>query len=617
MPVLSKRILDDIRSRCEISDVIGGVVRLQKAGANFKGLCPFHQEKTPSFHINTARQMYHCFGCGAGGDVFAFVMKREGLDFMGAVRLLAGRAGVKLEFEEGAGGPERAERERLYAIHDALAKEFHRVLLSDPRAESARRYLAGRDLGETVIADFQLGFAPDGWDFVMDWAKRQKVPEDALLGAGLVARAEKPGEARYYDRFRNRIMFPIWDEQGRVVAFSGRILTADPKAAKYVNSPETPIFRKSNLLFALNKARPAIVESRTALVCEGQIDVIRCHAAGFPNAVASQGTAFTENHARIIRRYADRVVLVFDPDTAGQNAAVKTGTLFTEAGLDVRVARLPAGKDPDLFIRERGRAGFETVLSEALHVLDFLVELLSGREDMRSPSGLRRVEHAAFDLVMRSPEQVERQALVQRLAGRLGVNPLAVRADYEAYEARARARAARAGGPEPEAAEPTEAASAPPPPEELMLLEHLAADTELVPLAEAYAPPLLFTHASCRRLLLAMIEARKAGDDWMETLTAVVERDVPLLTFASAVQMAPSKAGRHEFSREDAVKDLIRRLWTRYLKAQKAELQRRAAAGGEVDSRFYQLTGDLKALHDWEGGLAIIEAHLAEMDASA
>ncbi len=613
MPVLSKRILDDIRSRCEISEVIGGVVRLQKAGANFKGLCPFHQEKTPSFTINTARQIYHCFGCGAGGDVFAFVMKREGLDFMGAVRQLAARAGVKLEFEEGAGGPERAERERLYAVHAALAKEFHQVLLSDPRAESARRYLAGRDLDARVIEDFQIGFAPDGWDFVTAWAKRKKVPEETLLVAGLVARAEKPGETRCYDRFRNRIMFPIWDEQGRVVAFSGRILAADAKAAKYVNSPETPIFRKSNLLFALNKARPAIVESRTALVCEGQIDVIRCHAAGFTNAVASQGTAFTDRHARIIRRFADRVALVFDPDEAGQNAALKTALLFTEAGLDVRVARLPAGKDPDLFIREQGRAGFEKILAEARQALDFLVEILSGREDMRSPSGLRRVEQAAFDLVMRIPEQVERQAMVQRLAGRLGVNPLAVRADYEAYEARARARATRPGNPEPEAAEPAEADTAPPSPEELMLLEHLAADAELVPLAEAYAPPSLMTHPLCRRLLTAMIGGRQSGTDWMESLTAA-ERDDRLLAFASAVQMAPSKAGRHEYSREDAVKDLILRLWTRCLKAQKKAMQQRAASGGEVDPRFYQLTGDIKALHNWEGGLAIIEAHLVAMD---
>jgi DNA primase len=374
MPVLSKRILDDIRSRCDIVEVIGGAIRLHKAGGTFKGLCPFHQEKTPSFNVNPAKQIYHCFGCGAGGDVFAFVMKREGLDFMGAVRQLAQRANVKLEFEEGAGGPERAAREALYTIHAELAKEYHRVLLQDPRADAARRYLAGRDLGAEVIEKFQIGYAPESWDFAVEWARAKKFQVDQLLASGLVAQSERPdSRSRFYDRFRNRVMFPICDEQGRVVAFSGRILVADPKAAKYVNSPETPIFRKSNILFALNKARPAIVESRTAVVCEGQIDVIRCHAAGFTNAVASQGTAFTDHHARIIRRFADRVVLVFDPDTAGQNAALKTGLLFTEAGLDVRVARLPAGKDPDLFIRENGREGFEKVLTEARHALDFLV----------------------------------------------------------------------------------------------------------------------------------------------------------------------------------------------------------------------------------------------------
>ncbi len=612
MPVLSKRILDDIRSRCDIVDVIGGVVRLHKAGATFKGLCPFHQEKTPSFNVNPGKQIFHCFGCGVGGDVFAFVMKREGLDFMGSVRVLAQKAGVTLEFEAGAGGPERAERERLYAIHAELAKEYHRLLLSDSRADPARRYLAGRDLGAEVIESFQIGYAPESWDFVVAWAREKNFPAEQLLAAGLVAQSEKPeSKGRLYDRFRNRIMFPICDEQGRVVAFSGRILIADPKAAKYVNSPETPIFRKSNLLFALNKARPAIVESRTAVVCEGQIDVIRCHAAGFSNAVASQGTAFTDHHARIIRRFADRVVLVFDPDTAGQNAALKTSLLFTEAGLDVQVARLPDGKDPDLFIRENGRAGFEKVLAGARHALDFLVEIHSVREDVKTSSGLRRVEQAGFEMVLRMPGMVERQSLLQRLAQRLGVSPQAVRADFDAYESRERARILRPA--EPEAGPDPPAAVPPPPPEEAMLLEHLAADPELMPLADAYAPPVLFLHPLCRHVLASMMTSRRAGEDWMASLTARAGRGDGLMELATAIQMAPSKAGKHEFSREDAVKALILRLWTRYLKARKSDLQRQAAVGAEVDPRFYQLTGDIKALHNWDEGLAIIEAHLDEL----
>jgi len=614
MPVLSKRILEEIRSRCDIVDVIGSTVRLQKAGANFKGLCPFHQEKTPSFHVNPARQIFHCFGCGAGGDLFAFIMKREGLDFMGAVRQLAARSGVALEFESDGDGVAREARESLYTLHAELAKEYHRLLLRDPRAEAARRYLAERELGESVVESFQIGFAPEGWDFVGRWAQAHGVAEARLIEAGFRVRSEAPGESRCYDRFRNRIMFPIWDEQGRVVAFSGRLLVADAKAAKYVNSPETPIFRKSRLLFAMDKARAAIVESRLALVCEGQIDVIRCHAAGFTNAVASQGTAFTENHARLIRRFADRVTLVFDPDAAGQNASLKTGLLFAEAGLDVRVARLPPGQDPDQFIRQRGRAGFEQVLADARPMLDFLVDLVGSREDMGTSSGLSRVQQAAFDLIIRQPEQVGRQALVHRLAERLGAHPLAVRADYEAYEARARSRAFRS--PEPAAAEAGPPKAEPPPPEELLLLEHLAADGELTAFAAPYLPPALFTHAGCRRLAAVLLAAGKAGGDWMERVAADPERDPELVALASAVQMAPSKAGRNEYTREDAVKGLILRLWVRYLKAQKADWQRHAAAGGEYGPRLYQLTGDIKALRDWAGGRAIIESYLAEMGAA-
>jgi DNA primase len=613
MPVLSKRILDEIRSRNDIVDVVGAAVRLTKAGSAFKGLCPFHQEKTPSFQVNPARQIFHCFGCGAGGDVFAFLMKREGLDFMGAVRQLALKANIALEFDNGSGGgAERAERDKLYAIHAELAKEYHRVLRDDSRADAARRYLASRQLGESVVEGFQIGYAPDGWDFVIPWARKNGFPEELLLQAGLVAQAEpKPNmPPRRYDRFRDRVMFPICDEQGRVVAFSGRILKADPKAAKYVNSPETPIFRKSSILFALNKARAPIVEARTALVCEGQIDVIRCHSAGFTNAVASQGTAFTENHARIIRRFADRVVLVFDPDTAGQNAGLKTGLLFTEAGLDVRVARLPEGKDPDLLIKEQGREGFEKILSEARQVLDFYVEVYSAREDVRSPSGLRRVEQSVFELIKRMPDLAERESLLQRLAQRLAVNPQAVQRDFDAFDARERTRSSR-----PEESPPAEAEEPikPPPPEEVLLLEHLAADPELFPLAEAYAPPVLFHHDWSRQTLALMAEARKNDEKWYEVLTARAGRHEGFLTWAAALQMAPDKAGKQEFSREDAVKALILRLWVRHLKAAKAELQRQASSGGDVDPRFYQLTGDIKALGKWDEGLAIIEAHLEEL----
>ena len=338
--------LEEIRLRTDLVDVISSYgVQVKRAGAGYMACCPFHHEKTPSFSIQPEKGFYHCFGCGESGDVFKFVQKQEGLGFMEAVKKLAQQCGVEIKEKD---DPEAGKRARLYSLHAELAAFFRRCLLQAKEAEAAREYLKSRDLAGDIGEKFCIGYAPKGDVPLQRWAEKYKFKLEELADAGVLL-PPREGFSRWYNRFGGRLMFTIRDRAGRPVAFSGRILTNDKKAAKYVNSPETPIFKKSNILFALDQAAANITKAarREAIVCEGQIDVIRCHACGFNTAVASQGTSFTVEHVQLLKRCADSAVLVFDGDGAGQKAAVRTGGEFLAAEIPVRVATLPQGEDPD------------------------------------------------------------------------------------------------------------------------------------------------------------------------------------------------------------------------------------------------------------------------------
>ena len=321
--LFSSGTLEQIRAASDIVDVIGSYLALKRAGANFVALCPFHKEKTPSFNVNPHRQIFHCFGCHKGGDVFAFVKEYENIDFPEAVRRLADRAKIPLEYEKNAGEQQsRHLKERLLQVHEQIAQRWQSALANEASGQIARDYLARRGVPEEAVKLFRLGYAPELWDDTVNWAK-SKGHELALVEqAGLILR-KQDGDS-YYDRFRGRLMFPICDEQGRVIGFSGRILTGDEKTAKYVNSPETPIFIKSKVFFGLDKTKRAVLEAGHVIVCEGQLDLIACFMAGVQNVVAPQGTAFTADHARILKRYVEEVVLCFDSDEAGQNAAIRS-----------------------------------------------------------------------------------------------------------------------------------------------------------------------------------------------------------------------------------------------------------------------------------------------------
>ncbi|MFA6714295.1 MAG: DNA primase, partial [Victivallaceae bacterium] len=345
-------IVEEIRSRCNIVDVIRSYIPLKKAGGGtWKALCPFHNEKTPSFTVSEARGRYHCFGCGAGGDVFRFVMDWEKVDFPNAIHILASKCGVIIP-EKTYSSPEdrqqakqrAGKRERLYQINKEFA-EWYALLLKNNPEWPVSQYLAQRGIPPETAQKFQLGAAPDAWDASLTHGKELDFSEEELLESGIVLVNEE--NKRVYDRFRNRLVFPIWNEQGRVVGFSARTIEKEVPGAKYVNSPETPVFKKSGILYALPLARKAIQEHNMAILCEGQLDTIAMHRAGFECAVAPQGTAFTDEQARILKRYTDRIYLAFDSDAAGQKASARALELLLPLDFEIKVMRFPPGSDPD------------------------------------------------------------------------------------------------------------------------------------------------------------------------------------------------------------------------------------------------------------------------------
>ena len=418
-----------IRAANDIVDVIGSYLPLKRAGANFVALCPFHKEKTPSFNVNPHRQIFHCFGCHKGGDVFTFVKEYESLDFPEAVRRLAERAKIPLEYETTpAGQQSRHLKEKLLQIHEQITQRWQNALASEAGGEPARQYLAKRGVPADAIKLFRLGYAHDLWDDTVNWAKSKNYDWADVERAGLILRKE--GSENYYDRFRGRLIFPICDEQGRVIGFSGRILSGDEKVAKYVNSPETPIFTKSKVFFGLDKSKRALLDSGYALVCEGQLDLIACFMAGVQNVVAPQGTAFTADHARILKRYVEEVVLCFDSDEAGQNATVRALDSLLASGLAIRVATIPPPDDPDSFIKTAGVEAFQKLVERAEGFFDYFLNRLCARNESHTDKGRLVVLRSMAKAVNKTGNGVLIDTYAQKTALRLGVHPDAVRLEF-------------------------------------------------------------------------------------------------------------------------------------------------------------------------------------------
>lgn len=634
--IVPKQTLEEIRFRNEISELIGSYITIKRAGTNFKALCPFHKEKTPSFSINTQRQSFKCFGCGEGGDAFGFIMRHEGVEFMDAVRMLAERAGIPIELEEGTSdGP---NKRTLLKIHEELSRFYQRCLNDIPAAQHARDYVRSRDLGGAVAEEFLIGYAPDSWDAVLRWGAKHKYSVEDLEACGLVVASDRPdARNKHYDRFRDRLMFPIHDGQGRVIGFSGRTLTDEARGAKYVNSPETPLFRKSRVLYGLNRARRPIVEAREAILCEGQIDVIKCHMAGFDTAVAAQGTAFTEDHARALRHYADSVKLLFDADSAGQDAAMKTAGLLIAFEFEVSVVRMPPGHDPDSLIGEKGAAALRAVLDCAGSSVAFQIEVLSERERERNAGGggRLRVASAVLQTIARASKEVQKEQLLQEAAERLNVSVAALRADMKSVKpvplrapqaeqaphgrpaAQGDARPVRPGSGQRAAPQPPPGPNAAAPRTEVALCEFLAQlDNDAAVLAEVkrYLPFDVLNSVDCRRLATACVRSAESGEPVMGVLAEIGEISESLQRLSTSVLDAPMKVKGEAFSRTDVIRDIILDLWRRKLKRDRAALH--AIPDAEISktdaTRREQLTQDLIALRNWDEAIEAIELILEE-----
>lgn len=407
----SDEIVEEVRSRNDIVDVISGYVKLQKKGSSYFGLCPFHNEKSPSFSVSRDKQMYYCFGCGAGGNVFTFIMEYENFTFVEALKMLAERAGVNLpEIEYSKEAKEKADlRTQLLEINKLAAKYYYAQLKTE-QGSQAYRYLKGRKLSDEIITGFGLGYSNKYSDDLYRYLKMKGYSDSIIQQAGLISIDERQGA---YDKFWNRVMFPIMDVNNKVIGFGGRVM-GDAKP-KYLNSPETPIFDKSRNLYGLNRARTS--RKPYFLICEGYMDVISLHQAGFTNAVASLGTALTPGHAQLIKRYVNEVYLTYDSDEAGTKAALRAAPILKDAGITAKVIRMEPYKDPDEFIKNLGAEAFEERIQKARNGFLFSLEMLEKSYDMTSPEGKTEFMREAARRLGEFEEEIERNNYIEAVAG--------------------------------------------------------------------------------------------------------------------------------------------------------------------------------------------------------
>ncbi len=421
--LLDRQTVDDLRAQADIVRVVSGYVTLRKRGANYLACCPFHSEKTPSFNVHPGKQVFKCFGCGIGGDVFTFVMRLENVSFAEAVRIVAEVCGLPLPearpakptaHQEGA-HHEAEERERLLHLHE-LARQFFQNQLAAPEHYAAREYLAQREVASSTIVALGLGYAPDRWDALLTFLRSHGASMTDLERSGLVTMRESGG---YYDRFRGRIMFPIADSQGRVIAFGGRTLgDGEPK---YLNSPETPLYVKGKHMFGLHITKEAIRRSGFAILVEGYMDFLRLYQEGIHNVVATLGTALTEAQVRQLRRYLEtpKVVVNFDSDRAGQAATRRSFELLLEHGFRVNVMQLPESKDPDEFVRTHGASAYRACLKQSLPLVEYLADIAGQEHDLARPAGRAQAVNAVLPYIAKLNDPIERDLAAERLADRL------------------------------------------------------------------------------------------------------------------------------------------------------------------------------------------------------
>jgi DNA primase len=630
--------LAEIKARIDLPDLVRSYgIDLRRSGADFGACCPFHHEKTPSFVIHP--DYFHCFGCGESGDAFKFVMKMEGLGFTEAVDKLARQCGVEMKMQDDDPASRRASRlrARLLELHAELAAFFRRCLKSAPEAQPARDYMARRDLSDDVAERFAIGYAPISVAAMQKWAHKYGFTEEEMCAAGIFRKSDRFPDGRPFYGFGGRLMFTIRDRSGRPIAFSGRILTNDKTKAKYYNSPETEIFKKSRVLFALDQAVRGILHAprREAIVCEGQIDVIRCHACGFNTAVASQGTAFGVEHVQLLGKFADSVVLVFDADGAGQKAAIKVGGEFLAAEMPVRVATLPSGEDPDSLLRDKGPDAFRACLDRAESITGFQIRALRAQEhNPDSIDAMARVSRAALDTISKCPSAVMRAALLTEAAQLLGVPQGALEEDFEKAKAASAHRAPRLSAvprrtetPSPAASEdpndddfldPSRVPDAEPPsaepplsPLERALCELLFAyegNPQMNDLAAEHMPDAVLRHEFTRSFARAWRERENGTVNSFAALRA--ELSTRQCGWLDEIMLGRSPTELSELSPDEMMRRLLRRLWAAALRQVQGRMS--AESTPENDMRRLTFSTNIRTIErgNWERAVALMDVSM-------
>jgi len=419
MGLISEETIRQVVAASDIVEIVSSYFPLKRSGNAWRALCPFHKEKNPSFYINPTRRIFHCFGCGASGTVVRFVMDFEQIDFPAAVQQLAKRAGISLELKKG--GYFQSERTRLLLFHAEATRWFHANLLKKhPESARARQYLKSRGFSREAVLRWKVGYAPASWNAFSKWAISQGFSYQELLRSGLVVQGRK--SSGLYDRFRDRVMFPIHNGLGEVIAFSGRIIGEASSENKYLNSPETPLFSKRRILFGMDKAKHALIESGEAVVCEGQIDLISCFEAGICNVISTQGVALSQDQARLLKRYVERVLLCFDADRAGERAIEHSLPFLFSCELTVKVVRVPRGEDLDSTIRQIGPTAFRNLLAKAPDYFDFAIEQADRDGSLSDPAGLVALLRKFASLFTWIETLALREAFSIRIASRLGIS---------------------------------------------------------------------------------------------------------------------------------------------------------------------------------------------------
>lgn len=625
---ITESTVEEIKARIDLADLIASYgIQVKTAGVSKKACCPFHHEKTPSFNINENRGYYHCFGCGESGDAIKFVQKMDGLTFVEAVKKLAEQCGVKIEEKE---DPAAGKRKRILALLAEITQFYCRCLQQAKEGELAREYLKKRDLGEQIQADYLIGYAPNGVANILKWAEKYGYTSEELEAAGIIKGPTRPGDLGYH-RFGGRLMFSIKDKQGRVVGFSGRQLVASKNSGKYVNSPETLVFKKSNILYGFDKAAGAVTKTpnHEVIVCEGQIDCIRLQTSGFANAVAGQGTAFTDEHVKMLKKVADQVVLVYDDDGAGHKATIKSARLCLAAELPVRVVSLPGGDDPDSFLRTHPADEFRQMLDHAESIMAFQVRAERAKEtNPNTVDAMNRIVREILLTISQCPNAVLRAGMVGEAAKLLNLPTAALNEELGKVKVEATARRPATPSPRlpssvssPDAGDfdPEEdfrpetedgegdyfdegdfegeeaAAVVPPPPKELALCEFLMAneyDKTLDGMVGEFLPDKAFAHDFTRQFVETWRAENAKGEDLMQDFAAKL--DGHARAWFDEVLLNAGKTQASALKTTDILEDFVRALWADALKRERGGLP--AAGDPEADLRRMKISMDLKRL---------------------